>query len=903
MLPLVVAVLAGAAFNTRAAAQQHVTVTAGEHYDVDGVLRALGGANWRDLWGTPVRVPVLDLNTFAGGLEVDRAGGRQSRTLHFEGADGRLYIFRSTDKFLHSEALPEALRHTPVGNLVQDQISALLPSVGLLVGPLYEAMGLLHPWPTMVVMPDDPALGEFREVYAGMVGVIEENPQEGPDDTPGFAGSSKLVGVDKFLERMDETSEHRPDAAEYLAARLIQFMIADTDRGSDQWRFADFPNPSGPGRLWRPVARDHDFAFMLPQGLVGRASTIAYPKLARFDGTYESLSTLTYMTRAMDRRMLVGLSREQWDSVVTALQTQLTDDVFQAVVDRLPEEWEPLAGDRLFAGLQGRRAGLPEIADEFFRMVSYEADVHATEESERAEIERLTDGSVEVRLYGESAAGGAPLAVSSSPPAGAVRADAMAGAMPYFQRRFMPGETREIRLYMQGGDDMVRVTGHAEESIRVRVLGGGGDDQLVDSSTVARGGWATRFYTAHGNDRVVRGPSTAIDTRAFSEMYPGRPVDIAQRLPPTGTVEPPDDDDDEDAVSGDTDRQEEDAVYRLLRPTYRDWGSKSGFHPEADFRSGPGLMLGAGVRHERYGFRREDYKYLLDGRVLYSLDTGGFGVELFGGYRPENSRLGLSLDVSATQFETFRFFGYGNDVDATSDVSARVYRDQVTIRPAVFRETEGSYVGIGPIVRYGKPNYEEGSPLDVQRPLGVDAFAQAGAAAELRLSRGYHLGGDAHGYSLELGGTAYPALLDVTEAFGGVRGVARAWIPIGRPFLALRAGGQKMWGGVPVHEAAFLGGRTSLRGFETNRFAGDAAVFGTTELHVPLGTVELLMRGDVGIFGLADAGRVFVGDTSPDGFHTSYGGGIWFSSLGQMLSLAYATGETGRLYLRLGTSL
>src|SRR5690606_29148574 len=101
MLPLAVAALAGAAITTRAAAQQHVTVTAGEHYDVGGVLRALGGANWRDLWGTPVRVPVLNLATHAGGLEVDEAGGRQSRTLHFHGADGRRYIFRSTDKFLH----------------------------------------------------------------------------------------------------------------------------------------------------------------------------------------------------------------------------------------------------------------------------------------------------------------------------------------------------------------------------------------------------------------------------------------------------------------------------------------------------------------------------------------------------------------------------------------------------------------------------------------------------------------------------------------------------------------------------------------------------------------------------------------------------------------------------------
>lgn len=902
MLSLVAALLAGAALTARAEAQEYVTATAGEHYDVDGVLRTLGGANWRDLWATPVRVPVLNLREYAGGLEAEEAGGRQSRTLHFRGADGHRYIFRSTDKFLHGEALPEALRHTPGGDLLQDQISALLPSAGLLVGPLYEAAGLLHPWPTLVVMPDDPALGEFRDVYAGMLGVIEENPQEGPDDTPGFAGSSKLVGVDKFLERMDETWEHRPDAAEYLAARLIQFMIADTDRGSDQWRFADFPNPSGPGRLWRPVARDHDFAFMLPQGLVGRASVMAYPKLSYFDGTFESLPTLTYMTRAMDRRMLVSLPRERWDSVVTAMQTQLTDDVFRAVVDRLPEEWEPYAGDRLFAGLQGRRAALPGIADEFFHMVSYEADVHATAEAERAEIERLADGSVEVRLYGEDAAVTAPVAVSPSPPSDSARTSAAASAVPYFQRRFMPGQTREIRVYMLGGDDMVHVTGRAEESIRVRVLGGGGDDELVDSSSVSQGGWFTRFYTAHGDDRVVRGPVTAVDSRTFPESYPGRPLDIAQRLPPTGAVEPPDEDDDETPDAA-TARRQEDAVYRLLRPTYRDWGRKSGFHPEADFRSGSGLLVGAGAQYERYGFRREDYKYLLDGRVLYSLDTGGFGAELFAGYHPENTRLGLSLDLSATQFETFRFFGYGNDTDAADDVSARVHRDQVTLRPALFRETHSSYIGIGPIVRYGSPNYDDGSPIDVQQPLGADAFAQAGVAADLRLDSGFHFGADAHGYALEIGGAAYPALLDVTEAFGGARGVARAWIPLGRPFLALRAGGQKVWGAFPVHEAAFLGGRTSLRGFETDRFAGDASVFGSTELHLPLGSVELLVRGDLGVFGLADAGRVFVGDDSPGGWHTSIGGGVWFATLGQMVSLAYATGETGRLYLRLGTPL
>ncbi|HEX2168086.1 MAG TPA: hypothetical protein VHG09_12710, partial [Longimicrobiales bacterium] len=861
------------------ASAQSVTTVAGADYDVDGVLRTLGGSNWRDVWTTPVTVPLLNLDTAAGGLTPERTGGRQSKTLHFVNPEGHAYIFRSVDKFLHKEALPVALRRTLVGDVVQDQISALLPGAGLVVAPLYEAAGLLHPRARLVVMPDDPALGEFREEYAGMLGQFEENPQEGPDDTPGFAGSSKLVGIDNFLERLDETSEHRPDAAEYLAARLIQFMIADTDRGGDQWRFARFENPNGRGYLWRPVARDHDFAFMLPQGLIGYASTFSYPKLSRFDATYEPIETLTFMTRDMDRRLLAELPRERWDSVVAALQAQLTDDVLRAAVERLPEEWQPHAAPRLLEGMQGRRNALPEIADDFFVMVSHEADVHATAESELAEVERLADGSVEVRLYGPDAAAARPMAAAlPSPPANGVRSSAEGAGAPYFQRRFLPQETREIRLYMLGGDDEVRVTGVADESIRVRVIGGGGDDVLADASSVATGGWATTFYTAHGEDRVVRGDDTRVDDSEFAALLPGRPLDLVELAPDPDA--PPDEEEDEEDEGEESVGLQEDVTERLLRPTYRDWGHTSGFSPAADFRSGSGLLLGVGTDYTRYGFRREEYKYELSARALYAYDTGGFGIEAFGDYHPENTNLGLSLEASATQFETYRFFGYGNDTEHPVGVSPRVYRDQLTLRPAVYWESEGTYFGIGPILRYGSPNYDEGSPIDLLQPLGAATFAQAGAAAELRLDRGVHIGGNANGYSLAAGATAYPSLLDVGQPFGSTHAVARAWIPLGRPFVALRAGGEMVWGDFPVHEAAFLGGRTSLRGFESDRFAGDASVYGSTELHLPITTMELLVHGELGVFGLADAGRVFMDGESPGGWHTSFGGGTWFATMG-----------------------
>ena len=79
---------------------QEVTVVPGPDYDASGFARFWLGDGWRSLWLTPVRVPVLDLGSFAGGLTPERqGGGNQSITLHMVDADGVGWIFRSIDKY------------------------------------------------------------------------------------------------------------------------------------------------------------------------------------------------------------------------------------------------------------------------------------------------------------------------------------------------------------------------------------------------------------------------------------------------------------------------------------------------------------------------------------------------------------------------------------------------------------------------------------------------------------------------------------------------------------------------------------------------------------------------------------------------------------------------------------
>src|SRR5687768_17587606 len=66
---------------------ESVTVVSGRDYDANWLHARILGENYRTVWTTPIRVPVLDLCTFAGGLTVtpraDTAGGKQTLSIRF----------------------------------------------------------------------------------------------------------------------------------------------------------------------------------------------------------------------------------------------------------------------------------------------------------------------------------------------------------------------------------------------------------------------------------------------------------------------------------------------------------------------------------------------------------------------------------------------------------------------------------------------------------------------------------------------------------------------------------------------------------------------------------------------------------------------------------------------------
>lgn len=842
------------------------TVVPGERFRAGPFKRWLFGSDYRGLWTTPIQVPVLDLDSVGGGLTPVRPGGMgQSIALHFAGADARAYTVRSVDKD-PTRRLWDDLKNTVVDDLLQDQICALLPVGVVVCDRLMDAEGILHEPSSLVVIPDDPRLGQFRREYAGLIGTLQQDPSEGPDNTPGFAGSRQVCGSDRFLERLAKSPRNRADARACLNARLMDFLLNDKDRHFGQWRWARFPD--GDDYRWLPIPEDRDQAFIDYRGFSMVIARQAMPSQIKFEGDYPDIIGLTMTGWEMDRQLLVGLEKPAWDSTVTAFRSRLPDSVVENAVRALPPAYYERVGRHLAETLESRRDRLPEFADRYYRLIMREAEITATDADEVAQFEHLANGDLSVRI--------------------AVAPDSAGGrAAPYFRRTFHASETDEVRLYLLGGEDRAEVLGGSGR-IAVLVDGGEGNDTFVNSSRAGAG--RTRFYDAAGANRFEPGQGARIDQRPFQRQPGPKPTNMRYAL---------------------------------------DWGHDVTLFPLLDVSPDLGAYVGLTGTRENYGWRKVPFA----SRHTVHLGLASNGPVPFAGYSGTFRHVYPSLDahlrVEYSGLDVIRFNGLGNATEIPR--AASYYKvDQKTFLIAPSLEMgagrnragkPGSGAGslrstftasLGPVVKYSDTSTDENRDRFVSSyaaPVyGTGVFGQVGAQSEVRYDARDNPTHAKRGFLLRTAGSFYPAVWDVDRAFGEVHGAASTYVtaPVPTsPTLALRAGGQKVWGDYPFHEAAYIGGPRTLRGYRENRFGGDASAYGNAELRVGVCRLKVILPGQFGLFAAVDAGRVFLhaDPSGADSWHAGAGGGIWMSFIDrlQTVSVAIMHGDdmTG-VYLRSG---
>jgi hypothetical protein len=838
-------------------------VTPGPGYGASGLHRWFLGASYRALWTTPITLEVLDLAREAGGLKpVRRVGGVQTKGLALAGADGRSYTFRGVEKD-PSNILPEELHDTFVVDLLRDQMAAQHPAGAVIADELSRAAGVPTIPVRLVVMPDDPALGEFRAEFKGLPGTFSEYPTAATAEHAGFEGATEIIDHMTLFAKLAASPDDRVAVRELLRARLFDVLISDFDRHRKQFRWMRRPGDA----LWHPIPEDRDQAFARYEGLFVRAVAGFVPQVRTFGQKYDKILGLTYNGREQDRWLLAELPREAWHAEAKALQAALGDDVLERAARRMPPEWYPLDGPRMVAALKQRLATLVKEADVFYQHLAEEVDVQGTDAPELARIQRLGDGSVRVQL--------ARLGGDGIPQA------------PYFDRLFLGDETDDVRLYMRGGDDRIEVEGKGGP-ITVRVIGGQGNDLLDD----ARAG-GTHYYDSLGSDRVAAGDGTTWSRRPYSAP-PGPPA--APWIPPRDWGR--------------------DNFFVPWASYSSDYGvflgggiSTVGYafrkHPWSDQQTlRAGWAFGAKQpRVDYHGeFRRENSGTRLGLRFYWS------GLEVLRYY-------GFGNETTAEQDDDFYKVRQRQVVVVPSLTWPLAGSLDLTLAPALqWANTQEDDNLLTQQAPYGSGTFGQvgGSArlrLDTRRAL-VRADGARSSLPTLFGAAGYPVSG----VYLEAIGTLFPEAWDVESTYGWVQGQAAGFWTAGsrgRATLAARVGSKHMFGTYPFHNAAVVGGGNffsgldAVRGLHPNRFIGDTSLYGNAELRLYVSRFFLALPGEWGVFGFGDVGRVWLEGETSDTWHGSWGGGIWIGLLSRANSVAFTfaqSDERTAFYIRTGFS-
>jgi hypothetical protein len=812
------------------ASQERTLQAAGPRYRAGGLHRLLFGREYRSLWSTPISVPVLDLRTFAGGLKpVSKGGGQQTKSLLLVAGDGREFFFRSVDKD-PSAALPPELRTTVAGDVVRDQTSSALPTGPLVVGRLLDAAQVRHGESRLYVLPDDPLLGDFRPEFAGVMGFLEDRVGGSRGVPAHWAGATEIITSDSLLAKIARGTDDRVEARAFLTARLVDLLIGDWDRHSGQWSWARFGDAVP--RRWVPIPQDRDQAFAKYDGVLLTIARQTAPQLTNFGPGYPYLAGATWNGRDLDRRLLVELEWPVWESTAIGLQSGLSDAVINDAVRALPPEHYALRGATLAAALRTRRDRLLEAARGYYELLAGQVDVHGTDVADEASLTREPDGAVEVTL----APGGSGTTTND----------------PYFRRRFDPKTTREVRLFLDGGDDRAIVRG-ASSGPLLRILGGEGQDRLVDSTRSGR----ERFYDDPEAPAQTEGSASKVDRRRYT-------------IP----------------------RKKAGAVPE------RDWGKRWTASTSLSFGPDIGVLLGGGRTLTVYGFRKDPYASRHQFRGALASGPKSYRVEYRGEFRRENSAGRADILARASGIDVISFSGFGNENPAPGNNEFyRVTQDAFTLRPSlVFALGSRASLRLGPILKYVSTDDRPGRFLaSLGNLYGTGNFGEVGGGVTLRYDSRDRAALASKGILLELGGSGYPAIWDVDSTFGEVHGEAVTYLSARAPLdptLALRLGGRMFWGRYPFFEAAFIGGASTVRLGRVNRYAGDASAYGSTELRLSVAKVNLVLPADLGVFGLADVGRVFLAGETSDTWHAAAGGGLWLSYLEHAYTLSLAIAKS-----------
>jgi hypothetical protein len=797
----------------------------GEKYQAGEFKRFFFGDNYRDEWIVPVEVPVFDFNNMKGGLEiVKKGGGGQTKSLRLENSKKQQWVLRSIEKD-PSKVIPEVVKIQLAVDLAQDQMSAYLPWAALSVPRLADAADIYHTNPQIVYLTKDPRLGAYKDdVWEGLY-LFEERPNGNRKDVESFGRSKDIVGTPDMLEDFEDDHDNLMDQEHFLRCRLFDVYIGDWDRHEDQWRWARFKD--GDQTLYRAVPRDRDQTFFLNEGIFPWLSSrkFALRMNQGFDYEIKDMGGLVSQGKWLDRRFLNELTKKDWIEEAEKIQEALTDELLTAAIHDMPPQIYAIKGNTTIEKLKARRDQLPAFAVEHYSIISKKVDIVGSDKREQFLVERLNDDETKVKMWSVSSNG--------------KKKDKI------YDRTIRHDETREIRLYGLKGKDEFDVEGNVDKGIKVRIIGGPGKDDIKDKSSVKGPAKRTIIYDTKKKNDIKFGTEARNRTTNIPEKN---------------------------------------------KYTYAAFNYNK-FIPLAylGYNADESLVLGAGFLYTTYGFQKSPHASHHNLGARYASATGALELEYDGLFKSVIGRLDVDLHfIIRDPRYTYNYFGLGNETQkTTSDKDFnRVRIGQLYFNPQISRSIKRSTVAAGIFyqqfdIENTQGRYISDIPANGLDPEIFNRQQYAGINIRYELDSRNDEVLPTRGLYWNTRTIFNKSLSESAKTYNQLASDLSFFLSFRKPYrtvLAFRLGGAINAGNYQFYQAASIGGNSNLRGHRSNRYAGDASVYQNTELRFKLFDFSTYFaKGEFGLIGFNDFGRVWLGGEDSNIWHHGYGGGIWMS--------------------------
>jgi hypothetical protein len=798
---------------TIAANRAIVVKAAGSQYAASGWKQFWWGKHYRREWATPVALPVLDISVMEGGLTpLKLGGGHESKSLRLLSADGREYVLRTTNR-THDAIVPDELKGTVLNDIANDQVSTAHPYGAIAISRMAEAISILHTSPTVYYVADDSRLGEFRDIFANNLALLEERTSgKGWKHNSVFGDADEIMNSKEMLEQVFASSINIVDQEMFLRVRLFDMIINDWDRHEDQWVWAE--KNVGKERLYTPIGRDRDQAFSRTDGAAMYLASLpwAFRPLKNFTPDIKDLRGQNFSARNLDRKFLNAIHKDDWQQVITYIQTNLTDAAIENAVNTMPAEVNHISAGYVIKRLKERRDNLSNFGMRYYSILSKRVSITGTSENEKFVVDLNKKNRVSVT---------------------GLRSD----LDTFFHRVFERAETREINVYALGGDDEYVLRGKNKNNFKIRLIGGEGNNSYSAEQNRVNGR-KVRIYD-----------SLNITGKSYKELNVNRRWDSSYRYNFSSLnynwyipiIAPGYNQDDGVTIA-----------FGFLYKK-RQWG-KSPFGWQQQFT----VDYATGTSAVGFG-----YKGIFNIPGKWDFDLNSF----YKGPRFTFNYYGLGNETELNGHERSYFRVKANNFYVSPGMS-RAWKSN-SLRFGLQYETVKILTSPDKFFITAEAKLDS-SVFTTNHFAGFSGEWNFFNAGDKNYpTKGFHIASNVSCQNnlsktdrnlLKINGSA---TIYCTFAKNLT--------------FAHRTGGATIFGDFEFYQANTLGGNDNLRGYWRDRFAGRSGFYQNTELRYKLINLKgYVFRGRLGVFSFVDDGRVWIKDENSSQLHFGYGGGIFF---------------------------